>query len=1342
LLDYDVLASKTQLAVQFELLVDILDTTEPSLSETNRRVVVAVTYMPTPPFSHQRAAESVVPAGTDVSYNINASGDLPLSYQWLHNGRPIAGAIATALSLTNVQAPDIGAYQVIITNALGSLTNLVANLLVAPAPPFIDVPPQPAGVSLGFPASFSVGAKGSEPLSYQWQLDGTNIDGATDAVLVLSNTAPQAAGSYQVVVSNALGSSISAGALLKIVPIAAWGWNAYGQTDLFIDLTNVVQISAGPTYNLALRRDGSVFAWGNTNQSHVPPNLTNAVAISGGGAHSLALRNNGTVAAWGANDLGQANVPLGLNNVVAIAAGGSHSLALTSAGTVTAWGRNLEGQIFVPFRLTNIVAIAAGSNHSLALGSNGKVVAWGASNSGQTRVPTNLSEVVSIAAGAWHNLALKRDGTVTAWGDNTNGQCAVPPGLSNVVAIAAGSFHSLALTKAGSIVAWGAGLTNAGYYPQFGQSTVPEPVRTWSVSAIAGGAAHTLALASEAAPFITQSPVGSFTYGGQEVILRAGATGAGPLDFQWQLNGTNIIGETNQVLIIPYVLANSGGGYRLVVSNTFGVTTSSVATVTVQKVAPIITLQPSDQTPFLGGSFSLQVEAFGSLPFYYQWRYNGTNIPGAKRQTFALQNLRQDQSGYYSVLVSNAFGVVSSAKAKVSVMQVVAWGKGTNFDFAYSAGQSIVPPGLTKIVRLAGGGYHSLAIEDIGRVIAWGAGTNGSGVLSRFYFGQTVVPSSLPDAVAVAGGLYHSVALGADGTVWAWGGSAGQAVIPNSLTNVVDVAAGNYHTAALQRNGQVVLWASPANLFVTTPPASASNLVAISALGNQTMGLRGDGTVVVWGGAAAPPVWLSEVVAVACGVSHCVALKSDGTVVCWGGASTPPGLSNVIQIAAGSGFSMALKNDGTVVTWGDAAQQFGVSQVPIGLSNVMTIACGYYHCLAALGDGSLAINAQPVSRLVAPGAGTLLRVVATGAQPLSYQWRFNGADQADATNSFLRINSVQDTNAGFYEVVVTNLYSSLTSEVATVSLIGNAGPPPVPLDQALRGAGLAWNTSSPAPWFGQNVVTFDGFPTAQSGHIADNQQSWVQTSVFGPGTLSFWWKVSSEQFFDYLNFYFDTIPLTGISGEVDWQSNNFTISSGLHTLRWAYEKDPSNSAGLDSGWLAQVSFIPDLPIIISQPVGQTTSMGATIVLTAEALGAAPLTFQWLKDGMALTGANEPFFVITNATRRDSGFYQMVASNANGSATSVFASIVVRVPQKLALPAFLPGSGFRLLSGDADGGLLWPSDLPGLQAQVSTNLVDWAVLSNGLELSNGLLLLSDPQSTNDTSRFYRILEFGH
>jgi hypothetical protein len=113
-------------------------------------------------------------------------------------------------------------------------------------------------------------------------------------------------------------------------------------------------------------------------------------------------------------------------------------------------------------------------------------------------------------------------------------------------------------------------------------------------------------------------------------------------------------------------------------------------------------------------------------------------------------------------------------------------------------------------------------------------------------------------------------------------------------------------------------------------------------------------------------------------------------------------------------------------------------------------------------------------------------------------------------------------------------------------------------------------------WFPENVVTHDGVAAAQSGSITNSMYTELETTVTGPGTLTFWWKVSSEEYFDFLSFYIDsgTPAAASISGEVDWQPMTFPIASGSHTLIWIYAKDPDVSVGQDAGWLDQVSFVP------------------------------------------------------------------------------------------------------------------------------------------------------------------------
>ena len=379
--------------------------------------------------------------------------------------------------------------------------------------------------------------------------------------------------------------------------VASWGTGP-SLTNAPVDLGSVLGVASGYFHALAIQSNHTVAAWGTTlnGATNVPANLSNVVAVSGGNYFSLALKSDGTVAAWGLGSSGQTTVPAGLTNVVAVSAGGGHALALRADGTVAAWGLNSSGQLNVPAGLSNVVAIAAGSVHSLALKNDGTIVGWGLYG----KVP-GYTNAVAISAGYGQSLALQANGTVLTW-TTTGGTITLPAGLTNVVAISAGGgyqgfLHSMALRADGTLVAW----ANNNFA---GQMNVPQDLL--SAIAISAGGGSTLAFLNDRSPAFTVQPWDRNVASGTNVMLGGLVVGQPPVSFQWYCNGQALSGATSNWLVFANTQPAQSGAYQLVALNTYGATTSAVATLNV--AVPPVRLAP------LGPSVSGFRFSFTSLP--------------------------------------------------------------------------------------------------------------------------------------------------------------------------------------------------------------------------------------------------------------------------------------------------------------------------------------------------------------------------------------------------------------------------------------------------------------------------------------------------------------------------------------------------------------------------------------------------------------------------------------------------------------------------------------------------------------------------------------------------------
>jgi hypothetical protein len=162
------------------------------------------------------------------------------------------------------------------------------------------------------------------------------------------------------------------------------------------------------------------------------------------------------------------------------------------------------------------------------------------------------------------------------------------------------------------------------------------------------------------------------------------------------------------------------------------------------------------------------------------------------------------------------------------------------------------------------------------------------------------------------------------------------------------------------------------------------------------------------------------------------------------------------------------------------------------------------------------------------------------------------------------------SGAGSYSGAINPSTITINSPI-TESAIFSIIPVTSSLAKALDNE-LVWTTGGNGKWSAQNTMSFYGNDAAVSGGISNYENTWIQTTVIGPGTLKFYWKVSSEKYYDSLWFFMDGMNAGYINGEVDWQERSYNIGAGIHTLKWSYNKNSMTSGGMDRAWLDKVEF--------------------------------------------------------------------------------------------------------------------------------------------------------------------------
>ncbi len=342
-------------------------------------------------------------------------------------------------------------------------------------------------------------------------------------------------------------------------------------------------------------------------------------------------------------------------------------------------------------------------------------------------------------------------------------------------------------------------------------------------------------------PQITTQPVSQTVLAGSNVTFTVSATGADPLSYQWRFNGASIAGATNGSYVCFNAQPTNAGNYSVVITNVGASVTSSNAALTVN-VPPSISQQPTNQTVNQGTNVSFAVTASGTTPLAYQWRLNGTNVVGATNTVYTCSNVQPNNAGYYTVLVTNVAGSVTSANALLTIIgspsittqpssQAVNVGGSVTFNVAASGTAPLAYQwrfnganigGATNTgytitsVQATNAGNYSVAVTN-----AAGVAISSNAVLTVNVFAPGI--SVQPVSVTNNQGASVNFSVSATGTsplAYQWyfnaASIAGATGATLNITSIQPTNAGNYFAVITNMAGSVT--SSVVSLTVNGPP--------------------------------------------------------------------------------------------------------------------------------------------------------------------------------------------------------------------------------------------------------------------------------------------------------------------------------------------------------------------------------------------------------------------------------------------------------------------------------------------------------------------------------------------
>jgi uncharacterized repeat protein (TIGR03803 family) len=735
-------------------------------SVQTRHITLAIVTLP---LITSQPTNQVVLEGMTATFSVGTASNALLYYQWqfdsgsgstnLTDGGGISGSATSSLTIGNVSPGDVGAYSVIVSNAAGPVTSDSASLtIITGEAPVIVSAPRTQTFLPGATATFTVSAAGDQPLAYFWQMNGTNLadagnlSGSTTSTLTIRSATVLNSGNYTVLITNSFGSVTSGVAVLNLTGVTSSG---VALETLYSFTTNslgclpfggLIQANNGSFYGTA--SGGGHYGFGTVFQMNTSGvvTLVHAFLNASDGSYPIAAlvqgRNgllygtasyagstyDGTV--FGMNTNGTGTVAWSLNS--------ASSGSVPYGGLVQGRDGNFYGTTWQggAYHFPSVAPLGAPYGTVFRLTANGGLTGIHFFNYDDGAYPS--STLVQGADGSFYGTT-QGGGTNGGWGTvfkitptgiltpllsfaNTNG--AVP--FAGLVQDIGGTFYGT--TYAGC--AHGAGtvfkLAVDGTFTSLHSFTGGN-----DGSNCYGG----LLLASD-----------GNLYGATE---HGGVYGLGTV-FRICPDGTlaTLVHFDGYQGANPYCTLIQGTDGRLYGTTQNGGANGWGAIFRLGLDSPLqITQQPQPQLAFAGDTVTFAVTTLGSLPVSYQWLKNGTslsdggNVFGSRSRTLILTNLSVADAAMYSVVVSNVYGAVTSAGARLEVI--------------FSPPYLISGPEAQTVVV---GATATFSVEAAGDALAFQWQENGTNLIDGGNISGSTTPTlTLTSVTAGSAGAYSVI---------------------------------------------------------------------------------------------------------------------------------------------------------------------------------------------------------------------------------------------------------------------------------------------------------------------------------------------------------------------------------------------------------------------------------------------------------------------------------------------------------------------------------------------------------------------------------------------------------